>query len=84
MQPYPIRVVEAYRQVDMLGLVGYWRGLVAFALAAGDLAELEKHWQYCVRVSDHTNPLYKDLARITKERKEELSHDISRIGSQEK
>jgi hypothetical protein len=74
MQPYTTRITEAYRQVEIMGLVGYWRGLVACALAAGDLVELEKHWQYCVKVSDHTNPLYKDLARITKERKEGLTN----------
>ena len=75
MQPYVTRITQAYKQVEAMGLVGYWRNVYAFMLAAGSVEELEKHWQYCLKVCDQHNPLFfRDLAKATKKRKEELSN----------
>lgn len=79
MEPYPARIIKAYSQVDAMGLVGYWRNLTAFTLAASTLGELDKHWRYCVRVADHDNPLFKDLAKLTVERKQELQHASNQV-----
>ena len=73
MEPYPARIVKAYRQVDSLGLVNYWRNLYGSILAAGSLEELKREWEYCFRVSDHDNPLFAELEQLKNKRKTELN-----------
>ena len=58
MEPYPARIVKAYRQVDSLGLVNYWRNLATFIMAASSLDELKKEWDYACRVADTDNLLW--------------------------
>lgn len=77
MEPYPTRIIKAYSQVDAMGLVGYFRNLFAFMIAAGSLDELKAHWTYCYRVSDHTNPLFTELEQLKNRRKQELEQCLT-------
>ena len=74
MEPYPVRIVRAYSQVDSLGLVNYWRNLYTSLIASADLAELQKEFEYAWRVADRDNPLWCVIEQAKAKRKWELQH----------